>query len=527
MKISNSIYFTSQQLKKNNKQAKVQNEFKNINLNSNPIANLNRSSISFGAMKKSQFERIDLMMVNQLKAPIQNFNSNEDFQNYCQTILDEKYLGDENIKKLVSSKDQHAQGQKDTILKEWVRYITKENKAYTPAIQLMILSSITKNLNYNTNHLPPVLDKRKLADTIQEINKNSKTQKNYSCNFDKLYRNNLMKEIFTQESEIDENLNGWVKIDSEYNNPENFEANVKKLQTLSHDSWCTKTYNAEPYLANGDFHIYFENGKPKVGVRFEGDEIVEIQGEKNNSVVPFQYISQIEAHIAKEDLYIGRDIIYQLDEAHDKKIEFDKFVEQIGKDAIKKKDYERILPFFGITATKDENGMLVLDRYILPNKSGDTFTFEDLGLSQDDLLLQVRKINGDACFNSGVTSTGNVEIIRGNVSFDDCPIKNLGKIRKVFGGLNLTNTPITLEEALELEKIEKMLIVSKNKIAYPILLMKTTPLSRPLTLAEYSYRSQYKLNTPKEVEAFIRLIDIEGESLDEAGYLASFANAWA
>ena len=101
MKISNSIYFTSQQLKKNNKQAKVQNEFKNINLNSNPIANLNRSSISFGAMKKSQFEGIDLMIVNQLKAPIQNFNSNEDFQNYCQTILDEKYLGDENIKKLV------------------------------------------------------------------------------------------------------------------------------------------------------------------------------------------------------------------------------------------------------------------------------------------------------------------------------------------------------------------------------------------------------------------------------------------
>ena len=93
MKISNSIYFTSQQLKKNNKQAKTQNEFKNINLNSNPIANLNRSSISFGAMKKSQFEGIDLMMVNQLKAPIQNFNSNEDFQNYCQKILDEKYLG--------------------------------------------------------------------------------------------------------------------------------------------------------------------------------------------------------------------------------------------------------------------------------------------------------------------------------------------------------------------------------------------------------------------------------------------------
>ena len=140
---------------------------------------------------------------------------------------------------------------------------------------------------------------------------------------------------------------------------------------------------------------------------------------------------------------------------------------------------------------------------------------------------KVKRINGDACFNSGVTSTGSVEIIKGNVSFNDCPIQNLGKIRKVFWNLDLTNTPITLEEALQLEKIGKMLIASKHKIAYPILLMKSTPLSRPLTLAEYGYRSKYKLNTPKEVEAFIRLIDIEGENLDEAGYQASFANAWA
>ena len=57
------------------------------------VSLLKADTVSFGAMKKTQFVGIDLMMVNQLRAPIQNFNSYEDFQNYCQTILDEKYLG--------------------------------------------------------------------------------------------------------------------------------------------------------------------------------------------------------------------------------------------------------------------------------------------------------------------------------------------------------------------------------------------------------------------------------------------------
>ena len=48
---------------------------------------------------------------------------------------------------------------------------------------------------------------------------------------------------------------------------------------ISHN---TKSKNAEPYLSEGDFHIYLDEGKPRLGVRFDGDEIVEIQGQENN-----------------------------------------------------------------------------------------------------------------------------------------------------------------------------------------------------------------------------------------------------
>ena len=102
----------------------------------------------------------------------------------------------------MAAQNKQTESQKENILTNWIEYITKENKAYSPAIQLMILSSITKNLKEDTDHLPPILNKRKLADTIYEIDKKSQENKNYTCNFDKIYRTNLMGEIFQREKFI-------------------------------------------------------------------------------------------------------------------------------------------------------------------------------------------------------------------------------------------------------------------------------------------------------------------------------------
>ena len=46
------------------------------------LAPLKCDTISFGAMKKSEFEGIDLLVVNQFKAPIQTFKKNKDFQKW-------------------------------------------------------------------------------------------------------------------------------------------------------------------------------------------------------------------------------------------------------------------------------------------------------------------------------------------------------------------------------------------------------------------------------------------------------------
>ncbi len=498
-----------------------------INLNVDPRANINKANIAFGALKKSNFSGIDLLVVNQLKAPIQNFNSNEDFQNYCQEILNEKYLGKEKIKEISKSINEQTETQKRCILTDWIDYITNENKAYSPSIQLMILSSITKNLKEDTNHLPPILNKRKLADTIYEINKKSQENKNYTCNFDKIYRANLMGEIFQKERSIDENLNGWVRIPSKYDDPENFEKNVEKLQILSCDTWCTKTYNAEPYLAEGDFFIYFESGKPKVGIRTEGNYIGEIQGEKNDSVVPFIYIDEIKKCI-KENLLDADNITeYNLKNAENRKKGYEKFAEKYG-DVRKTKEYEKIFDFFGIKAEKNENGLLTVDKFVFEKTPEKPYSLDDLAVSEQELLEQIEEIKNDAYFKENIVSLGNLKSVGGNIGFKDASnLLILGNLEKVGGNVDLRGTSISIKEILNLEDIGRFVIGAEGKpqIKHPRLLLKSTPLSRPLTLKEYSYRAKYKLNTKKDVEAFIKLLN-KGVNMDEAAYEAQFAELW-
>ncbi len=540
MKITNSIQFDLKTNKKESFKKTPKNEFKNINLNSCPSANLNRLMISFGAMKKTQFEGIDLMMINQLQAPIQKFNTNQDFQEYCMNILNEKYFSNKSIMKLTDSYDNQAASQKETILKEWIHYITIENEAYTPAMQLMIMSSITKNLKYDTNHLPPILDKRKLADTIQEIVDNCATKRNYNCNFDKLYRNNLLSATFQSETQLDESLNGWVMIPSKENDSENFEENVKKLQILSHDSWCTKTYNAKPYLAAGDFHIYFEKGRAKLGLRFCDGMLAEIQGEKNDGNVPHLYFEKVKKYISENNFKVAKTTQEKIDYAKAQK----EFYDLIGEEAIKNKDLALILPHYGVSFEQDENGMLILDSFYGKDSfKSRPLLLEEIGISYNDILAKTIRIKGHfkSLYNECI-STGSVEEIGGSFYDNFSRIETLGKIKKIantlnadcafdlksLGDLKYVGGNIKLpyfkdfkDEILKLEYIGGFLKFQDKFFAQPNLLLQTTPLTRPITYEEYeNWEVDAKKLTPEDVQR-----KINEASVDDI-FSSIFGNDW-
>jgi hypothetical protein len=86
----------------------------------------------------------------------------------------------------------------------------------------------------------------------------------------------------------------WIYIPSRSEDPQNFQTNVDNLKSLSHDNWCTKTYNAEPYLKEGGMWILTHGDRPAAAIRIiDGGKIAEIQGKANNGTIPEEYSQDI------------------------------------------------------------------------------------------------------------------------------------------------------------------------------------------------------------------------------------------
>ncbi len=401
-------------------------KIKTINYKTNPLP---FDSVSFGALKKSNFQGIDLAVINQFKAPIQTFNNNEDFQAWCLNKINENYPSD----KEYGAKDEFATNQRKKLIEEWKKYILEENEAYTNAICLMILSSITKNLKENNDALPPVLNKGVLAQTIDEIQEKLKKDKNYQFNFNKLYLNNLQLFYTSNNSQEPQNsYTGWVIIPSYENDKENFEANVEKLKTLSHSGWCTKTFNAEPYLKVGDFHIYLEEGKPKVGVRFKYSRIVEIQGEKNNGNIPLKYYSEIKEHVENYKISTKMETELNVAKVGAKKLE--KFINSLDK-PINEYSSKELLEFAGIEVEQDEDGLLIISEF---HDISPVFSFDDLGINENALFKDIKEIKGKADFSrSKAKSLGSIRKIGGNATFINSSVEDLGELREIGGSIGL------------------------------------------------------------------------------------------
>jgi len=399
-------------------------------------APLKADTVSFGAMKKTQFNEIDKFIVEKFKAPIEKFNNVEDLYSWANKEID--VIKDNDLK----ARSNEAARQRKEMLDEWVEYVTVENTAYTPAIALLILSGITSELGKNDNNLPPVLNKGVLADCIYELESRLKENPNGKFDFNKMYQNKL-RESFLEDFSTGETMTGWVKIPSKKNDPDNFEHNVEKLKTLSHKSWCTKSYNARPYLAKGDFHVYLENGQPKLGVRFCGDVVEEIQGEKNDSKIPVKYIDEFKIHMQNENLKLSDKANEEIKDAENRKIAVEKIKKDLGISVELKTidDALKVLNCFGLEAEKNEDGTgVVISSY----KQPDGFSFEDVGVNEIKLFKFVTKIKNSANFrHSQITNLGNLKSIGGAADFRDSQITSLENLETIGAGANFFGSQIT------------------------------------------------------------------------------------
>lgn len=254
----------------------------------------NYSQPNFKAMKPNQFKGIDYAVVRKFKAPVEKFNSTNDLQNWANCLL-------QDFSKIeFVSKFQAATLQRRFILNKWKDFLFNK-EGFSPVENLFILKSVQKGLKTNNDTVPPILNNEILKQTLNEVKAQITQNKDKPFDFNKIYRLNLANYYL---NDIPKEYTGWIPFLSKRKEPLNFERNVQRLKLLSDKNWCTKKdFYAESYLTTNDMHIYLEEGKPRLAVKISGVEIVEVQGEKNNTIIPKEYIEVLKKFIDKNKYY--------------------------------------------------------------------------------------------------------------------------------------------------------------------------------------------------------------------------------
>ncbi len=410
-----------------------------LNQAGKPLSPLPYDSVSFGAIKRNSLEGFDLACANKFKAPLEKFNSNQDFKNWAKL----NYINISNTQNHISRQFEVTE-ERLKILDTWKKYLDQDDKyRNNPALSLIIYSAITKELEPTNAKIPPILNEEVLSKTVAQIN--SKITKDNKASFDfmKDYQNNLL--LHYSGAEKTEEINGWIKIPSYKNDPDNFKSNVEKLNVMSSSTWCTRTTQGEKYLKDGDFVVYYINGKPKVGIRFIGSRIEEIQGEKNNKKIPLPYLDSVKNYVS-ENGFKGAE--QSINSAMERKKELEK-IKPLIQDSLDRKDYATVLKHFNIDMEKLDDGTISLSRY---NPPGDLICYDDLGIDETKIFKNVSVIKGKADFkNSDLTDLGALKIIEGDATFSKSKVVRLSNLEEIKGNANFFNS-----EVKDLGKLEKI-----------------------------------------------------------------------
>lgn len=247
-------------------------------------------SPNFSAMKKSQFNGVDYIVVEQLKPPIEKFNVNEDLQSWAKKKSDNIVSSD------LGGRNKDTYFQRREELRHWNNELKYDEKSDTE--RLLVLNGIAKQLDFNDDTYVPSYDKIVLNKSLNQI----KSLNSTNFNFYEIYRKNLIK---SKLEDTDNPKEIWVHIPSKMEDKENYKNNIEKLQVLSSQHWCTKAEHAKDFLRDYDFDIYLENYEPKIAIKSEEGYIVELEDELNKRKIPMKYRAIVNKYISQQDMEVS------------------------------------------------------------------------------------------------------------------------------------------------------------------------------------------------------------------------------
>lgn len=320
---------------------------------------------------------------------------------------------------------------------ELVKKINGDN-----SLKLVIWNAITSEIKENNRHIPVPFNEKALLETITRFERFDPKDRAVSCakpSFLEIYTHRLRDNLL-MDLDLSNNQEVWVKVPSIKHEPFNKTRNIEMLETLSCRNWCTRSSidKAEEALEDGDFYIYLKRNsshlwEPLVGMTTCEGKIDQIQGVDNNNIVPLNLVKEIKSFIKERNLKCHSGIIDEGPKAHqailisEKLSQNDEVLNKTFIKAIKENDDYAMLKFLGVDVKQIDGNNLEISTYKpsynINKNSGISIPYEMFGLNENNLLRNVKIINGNfvlhnknSLFNSRITQfPPNLETVTGRV----------------------------------------------------------------------------------------------------------------
>ncbi len=281
--------------------------------------------------------------------------------------------------------------------------------------RFVIWNAVTSELKENNRHIPVPFNAKALNETLDDFESIPAKSRKIRCaspSFLEMYTHRLRDNLLVKKGVSTEN-SIWVKIPSIKKHPQDKEKNISELETLSCKNWCTRSSvdKAEAALEEGDFYIYLERDKknnlwqPLIGMASYQNKIDQIQGVENNNLIPLNQIENVANFIKEKGLKCQSGIIDEGPKAYQQILIGQKLSEhrpEIGKNfekAIKDEDSLSIFKYLDKPVKETEDGKLIIGTYkphfVANEKSGITIPYTMMGINEDTLLYDVKKVEGD------------------------------------------------------------------------------------------------------------------------------------
>jgi diguanylate cyclase (GGDEF)-like protein len=239
-----------------------------------------------------------------------------------------------NRKAAVDSLVNWVMNERQQSLQEWDKYLTNDNDVYAedPFFRDFVWQGLTESLRNDRPDIPPSLDRAVLAGVYETF-----SQGNNFTGFMKLYKKESSRALAEAKDMTKVTTSGgqWVKIPRTSQDSPDFEQNANRLRSLSAQSWCTSRGMERPYIQKGDFWIYQEGGVTELAIRFDGDQVVEIQGRLNNGRIPVEYIQQVTELQNSGEVQFSKGAQTQIDRAKRQVVETQKIEKWLEDENIK------------------------------------------------------------------------------------------------------------------------------------------------------------------------------------------------